>query len=131
MPTAKLPKRLTVCVDKLYTTRDERYRLQKLATELKKDETALRAHILAELAKQKSSGIAGKVARVAIRPKTRVVANDWDALYKYVKRSGSFELLQRRLNDTAIKERWDDGRDVPGTEAVTESVLSIHRLTDA
>lgn len=121
-----IPKRLATAVDKMWQIREERYRLQNEAKKLGDDEGTLKRHILKELAKAKSSGIGGKLARVEIKPQTYVSVVNWEAFYEYVRKTKSFELLQRRVTDKAVKELWDDGKVVPGCEPVSDSVLSIH-----
>ncbi len=53
---------------------------------------------------------------------------DWDKFYAFVKKTGQFDLVQRRLADTAIRERWDNGKEVPGVEAFGAVSVSLNRL---
>jgi hypothetical protein len=124
----KPPKQLAVCGDLLYTTRQERLALEKLVEELKTKENILREHLIANLPKSEASGIAGKIARVKIDTKDVPHVKDWETLQKYVKRTGSFELLQRRISDTAVKERWEAGKEVPGVERFTATVVSCTKV---
>ena len=53
---------------------------------------------------------------------------DWDEFYKYVKKTGSFDLMQKRLTDAAIKERWENGKEVPGVEHFNVVSVSINKV---
>jgi hypothetical protein len=128
MSEIKLPKSLGACVDKLFETRQKRLEIQKQVESFQELESALKDHIINTLPKSEASGIAGKLARVTVVKKVIAQASDWDAFYKYVKKTGSFDLMQRRLNDAAVKERWDNGEKIPGVESFTAVTLSVNKL---
>lgn len=123
-----LPKTLGACADALYTIRQDRLLVQKQVDELKERETALRDHLIATLPKSDATGTAGKVARAQVQTKRVPHVEDWEALYKHVKRTGDFELLQRRLANDAVAERWDAGKKVPGVEPFTTVTVSVTKL---
>ena len=50
---------------------------------------------------------------------------DWDKLYTYIKKSGEFGLLQKRLGQSLFKEMFEDGKKVPGVERVIVKKLRI------
>jgi hypothetical protein len=123
-----LPKTIGACADALYKIRQDRLTVQKKIDELKGREEQLREYLIATLPKSDATGAAGKVARAQIKDKRVPKVEDWDALYKHVKRTGSFELLQRRVSDEAVKERWDAGKQVPGVEVFTTVTVSVTKL---
>jgi hypothetical protein len=53
---------------------------------------------------------------------------DWVKFYAYVRRNAAFELLQRRLNESAIKERLDDKKPVPGVTIFNAKKVSCTKL---
>jgi hypothetical protein len=114
MPQPKLPKSLAQCADLLYKTREERYKAQRVVDKLAATEHALNEHFIANLPKSQATGIAGKLARVQVGTKPIPRVEDWPAFYLYIKKNNAFDLLQRRVNDGAIKERWEDKKQVPG-----------------
>lgn len=122
------PKTLGACADKLYKLRQKRLEQQKKVQEIEKEEKALKAHIIETLPKSKASGISGKVARVSVITKKIPQVKDWETFYKHVKRTGNFELLQRRVSDAAVKERWEDGKKVPGVDHFNAVTISINKL---
>lgn len=126
--TFKIPKTLGACADRLYETRQKRLAMQKEVDEVEAEEKALREHIIQTLPKSEASGVAGKVARVTVVTKDVPQVKDWDAFYKYVSRTKSFDLLQRRLGETAVKERWENGKKIPGVEAFTVVSVSLNKV---
>ena len=126
--TYKFPKALGACADKLYALRALRLAEQKRVDVIEAEESALREHIISTLPKSEASGVAGKVARVAVLTKTVAQVQDWDALYKYVARTKQFDLLQRRVSDAAVKARWEDGKAVPGVDKFNAVTVSVTKL---
>jgi hypothetical protein len=127
-PKYKFPKSMGVCADKLYELRQKRLAQQKLVTEMEEEEKALKEYIINTLPKSETSGVAGKLARVTITSKEVPQVEDWDAFYKHVKKTGEFELMQRRLSDAAINERWEAGKKVPGVKAFKATSLSLNKV---
>lgn len=124
----KFPKALGACADKLFELRNKRLAMQKDVDAVAAEETALKNHIIENLPKSEASGVAGKLARVTVVTKQIPQVKDWDAFYKYVKKTGSFDLMQKRLTDAAIKERWEAGKEIPGVEHFNAVSVSINKV---
>ena len=124
----KIPKSLAVCADTLYTTREERLLLQKQVDDLKDFETLLRDHLIANLPKGEASGIAGQIARVSIVTKENARVVDWDEVYKYISKNKAWELMTRRINDAAVKERWEAGEEIKGIEHNHFATVSLNKV---
>lgn len=122
-----IPATLGECADKLFTLRQTRYDLQKEVDRLSRYEAALREHLIAQLPEQGASGVAGSKARVTMVAKQVPQVTDWDALRDFVQKTKSFDLLQKRVADAAIKERWEHGDTVPGVEPVEIITLSVNK----
>jgi hypothetical protein len=127
-PKYKFPKSMGVCADKLYEVRQKRLAQQKIVDELEAEEKALKEHIINTLPKSETSGVAGKLARVTITSKDVLQVENWDLFYKHVKKTGEFELMQRRLSDSAINERWEQGKKVPGVKSFTVVSISLNKV---
>ncbi len=127
-PPWEVPKTLGACADALYETRAARLVLEKQAEELKSRETLIKDHIIETLPWSDAEGVAGHVARVTITKRQIPRVIDWDKLYAYVRKTKDFSLLQRRLADAAIAERWDDGKEVPGVDRFTLVGVSVNKL---
>ena len=131
----KLPKKLTGAIaDRLKDVRDRRLALQKQVDALEAEENAIKEHIIQLLPKSETSGIAGANARVTvvnkIRPQWQEAGEDgvtgWEKLLKHMKKTGDWDLISHALAGAAIKERWDNGKTVPG---VTEYQYPFVSLT--
>lgn len=127
-PKFKFPKALGACADRLFTVREERLKIQKSVELLQAEETAIKEHLINTLPKSDASGVAGKLARVTVVTRQVPQVKDWDLFYKHVKKSGDFDLLQRRLTDSAIKERWEAGKEIPGVEHFNAVSVSINKV---
>lgn len=117
-------------IDALYSRRQERLAKQRELDALKAKEEAAEQEVLALLDTAKLSKAAGKVASVSVAPKTvgQVEPERWNDVYAYIKKHGAFDLLQRRLNNTAYRERIEAGENIPGTKSVTVLDLSVRAL---
>lgn len=128
MKKLKLPKTLGAAADMLYRMRTERLELQKQIDALQKNENELKDHIIDKLPKSNASGISGKVANVKVEKKPIPTVTDWEAFQKYVKRTGAFDLYQRRINEKAITERWEQKKQIPGVGVFQAVKVSCTKL---
>ena len=107
-----------------FETRQRRLKLQREADELEQQEK----DILYELTKtyttaqvdHKESGFRLKAVRKEVP-----LVTDWAATLEYVKTTGQVDLLQKRLTDSAVKARWDNGIDVPGVTRTSKYTVTI------
>jgi hypothetical protein len=124
----KVPAKLGACADLLYTTQQKRYEVQKLVDELKAQETQLKDKIINELPKSEASGVTGKLARVTVVCKEQPRIDDQDKLFAFVKKTNRFDLLQKRLSDAAIRDMWDEGKEIPGVSKFNTVGVSINKI---
>lgn len=124
----KIPKTVAGMADLRYTVREQRKAIEKCAELLKKVQTELDEYFIANLPKSDASGVAGQVARIQLGRKIIPQVADWDAFYKHVQDTGEFELLQRRLNEGAMRERLEAKVLVPGTTTFTAVTVSCTKL---
>lgn len=127
-PKFKFPKTMGACADKLYQLREKRLEEQKKVDVIEEEEKALKEHLIQNLPKSEASGVAGKLARVTIVTKIVPQVEDWDKFYAHIKKKGEFDLMQRRVSDTAVKERWDAGKQVPGVKTFNALTVSINKV---
>lgn len=123
----KFPKSFGACADMLFDLREQRLAAQKIVDEFAENEKALKEHIIQGLPKG-DGGAIGKHHKVTVATKHIPQVRDWDAFYKYVSRTKSFDLLQRRLSEAAVNERLEAGKTVAGVElfqAVTVSLTKV------
>jgi hypothetical protein len=125
MAKLKIPKSLGACADLLYDLREKRLAAQKVVDAFATDETALKEHIIENLPKG-DTGASGKHHHISVYTDPVPRIEDPDALYAHIKKTGDFDLLQRRLNNAAVKERWDDPKNKKGVPGVgTFNVVKV------
>jgi hypothetical protein len=123
-----VPAKIGAAIDELYATRQHRLEEMGAIKDMSDYETRLKNHLIDTLPKSDASGVAGKFARAQITTKKVPTVQDWDAFYKYVKKNNAWELLQRRVNDQAVYDRWDAGKVIPGVGEFTTVSVSVTKL---
>ena len=123
-----MPKTLGACADMFYDLRNQRLTVERQAAEIGRDEAALKDHIIRLLPKDDATGVRGKVAQASIDTKKKPTPEDWTKIRKFIKRTGDFDLLQRRLNDKAVESRWEAGEEIPGVGSFNVVTLSCTKL---
>jgi hypothetical protein len=123
----KFPSTIGACIDALYKLRQERFAIEKKAEAIQKKESELESHILETFNKSDLDGARGKFATAGVSQNTVPTVKDWDKLYRYIKKTDAFELLQRRVSATAYRERLDQKEVVPGVEAFIVTKLSLKK----
>jgi hypothetical protein len=123
-----IPKNVAAAGDLLYTLREQRLEIEAQANEVMKKEAQVREFIINNLPKQGASGVRGRVAQVRIEKKDVPTAKDWAKIQAYIRKNDAFDLMQRRLNDAAVKARWEEGKKVPGVEKFSVVTVSCTKL---
>jgi hypothetical protein len=125
-----LPEDQGLCVDLLYRVRERRLEIEREAERVGKLETMLKEHFIETLSAN-STGLAGRVALVKVEPKPVPQVADYELFYEFVRKNKAFELLQRRLNEAACKERMDGDPRFAGRAGITifrAKKVSVTRL---
>jgi len=127
-----MPTSLGPLADEYALVRERRLALDKEAGAVKSRETELYNCILSSLVETTTgdTGAAGKTHRVQLVTKTRYQTTDWAKVHEFIKKYGMFELLQKRLADTAVKEyiEVNDGALPDGVEAADLPALSFTKV---
>lgn len=124
-----LPKaKMGPLVDEYRDIRELRLAASKFADALEAEEKRIMNHIIENVDADESSGVVGKNFKALVKREQRPVVEDWDKFYAHVKKTGAFDLLQKRLNDAAVKERFEDKKKVPGVGTFQVKKLSVTKL---
>lgn len=116
---AEIPGTLGECADRLYEIKQEIRPLSKAIEDLETERKAIEAHIIAELPKSNAEGVTGHAAHVRVVTEDMPTPKNWDEIRKFIVDNAAWELIQRRLSNAAIKDRWAAGEVVPGVEPYT------------
>lgn len=127
----KLPKSLGACVDLYHAARQERLRLEKVAEAQQKVETFIHEHIIKSIPKGDGGAVGKEYKAVRVEEDRYSIEKD-DEFYAFVKKTGSFDLLNRAINQKAVRERLEDPKflkrfpkGVPGTKKFVAIKLSV------
>lgn len=127
LPDLKIPETLGACADRLFDIKSKRLALEKEAEEWQKQETELTEHIIRVLPKS-DTGAMGKHHKVQVITKVKPRVTDWAAFFEYVRKHKAYELVQRRVSEGAVQERWDAKKTVPGVDTFTIVSLSLTKV---
>lgn len=120
-----LPKTLGVCADHLKEVESLRLAMQKEVDAVKKRENELRDHIINNLSVSDDTGAVGKKYIAQIKTEDKPTVNDWEEFYDFIFAEDRPDMLQKRLNESAIKEMWEDDQKVPGIGKFIAKKLSV------
>ena len=81
--------------------------------------------LLARMLESKQESIGTRSTTVSIRRTTFAELYDDKAFFEYVGKKKAWELIYKRVNVTAARERWDDKVIIPGVRPGTRVELSI------
>lgn len=97
-------------------TRESRRQLQTSADRLEQREK----DILYQLTKTATPGhelqLDGGGYRMNLSPKRVLTVNNWPVLLDYIRDTQSLDIFQKRVTESAVYARIDNGADVPGVE---------------
>ena len=125
------PQTLGSMIDALNDAREEKRQLNEQLKTIKAAYDILEAQIIERLDSEESRKAEGRKAGVSI---TEVIVGnieDYDALCRFVKRTGNFQLFQRRISDPAFRELMELKGVVPGLVPFTKRNLNLRSLGSA
>ncbi len=125
---APLPQTIGRCADLYAEVRKIRLAMEKQVAEVKKRETEIRDHIIDNLSKSDDTGAAGLRYRAQIVVKAVPKIADWGVLCSWVRKNNRFDLLQKRISETAIKDMWEERGNIPGIEKFNAVDVSITKI---
>jgi hypothetical protein len=124
----KPPQDTGTAADMLHMLRDSKKALAVLTAAFETIEKATQAYLVDNVPKSSQTGAVGHLAsaRIVIKQVPRV--SDWDKVFAYVTKEKAFDLLQRRLADKSVAERWENGKTIPGIEPFSAISVSVTKL---
>lgn len=103
----------------------ERLAADRYAKVLKVEEENCKASLMAAMQKIGVTSWSGAGGSADIVTKDKPYIVDYSALETYIVENRAIDLLQKRLTESAVKLRWDDGIAVPGVGVMTEQKLQL------
>lgn len=121
-------KELPDLIDAYAEAREARLAKQREVDALQRDETSLKNSLIEMLREQDLSAAGSANYMVTYSQDEKPIAGDWEEIYGYIYETKSFDLLQRRLLESAVKARWEDGVTIPGVVTYPVDKLSVSRV---
>lgn len=119
---------LTSLTEELIAVREARAELEREAKEGKEYEEEIRHKILNLMEQQNLEAFRTGDAQITRRVSQKARLEDYDTLIEYIQATGSFDLLQKRVAERAVTDRWEQGIVVPGVSAYSEMVLTVRSV---
>lgn len=120
---------LGALVDSFHGLRQRKTELAKMLSDVTSEGERIRKLIIAALEFQNVTAIGGSVARVQLKYKDVPSAASWPDIHAHLtSHPEDFDILHRRLSESAIRERWAAGVSIPGVESVVLPDLSVTKV---
>ena len=114
--------------DQYLAARTARLELQHQCDKLHETEKELKAQIIAGLLATDATAAGGEHCQVTLVTKDEPSVTDWNTVLNYVEDTNSRDLLYRRVNPKAVRERWEAGEEIPGITKYPVSNISVHEV---
>lgn len=121
---AKIETQLAKLADKYYEARAKRLVLKRECDAMEEKEKELKETLKQELIKAKVQGVRGKVGYADLKDKDIFVVADEEKFHAYIKKNNAWDMLQKKLVESAVAARFDDKKPVPGVKKDRILVLS-------
>jgi len=121
---------LGTMVDKWQKAADKKSKLAKDLKAATSDAFKLEAELMEAMDEQDTSITAGSFKKATISESEVANIEDVDALNKFIKRTNSFYLYERRVSQVAFRELLDSrkGKAIPGLKQFTKRKLGLTKL---
>lgn len=124
---SRLPS-LGVQIDSLYQLRERLREIQALEKTQLEIISSAEVVLMETMEREGVDKSTGKLATVSISDIVTANIVDWDAFGAFVIKKKYLHLLQRRVNDPAMRELFEKGN-VPGAEPFTKRKLNLRKTT--
>lgn len=124
----KMPPSIGLCADEYSAVRALRLAMENMTKAVKARETEIQEHIINNLSKSSDTGASGLKYRAQIVMKDTVNIEDWSLLTGYILENDRFDLVQKRLGETAAMDLIADGVDIPGVRKMKIPKVSITKI---
>lgn len=116
-------------IDVMYTRRASRLEAKKKVDAAKALEDVAKVELIKKLQDINLAKASGGVATASI--KTIQIPNvvNWDQFYEYIRKSGRFDLLHKRVSEVAWRDTLTAGELIAGTAAVDDVKLSLTKAS--
>ena len=116
-------------IDVMYNRRAMRLQAQATVDKAKALEDVAKLALIDKLKSINLSKASGGVATASIKTIKVPRVADWDLFYAYIRESGRFDLLHKRVSELAWRDTLEAGQLIAGTESVDDIKLSLTKAS--
>jgi hypothetical protein len=109
-------------------TRTKRLALDKEAAGFKEIEEAYKEELIYRMVQTNVGALASTSHVVKMKTVDKPTPKNWTLLQNFITETGAWELVQHRLSEAAIRERWEAGETVPGVEKFLVYSVNLSKL---
>lgn len=120
-------KVLGASIDALFKLREKKRKAEAAVKAIDEQITIESDAMIAKLREAKLESASGKLATASINTLTFPNVKDWPTVHAWVKKTGSFELLHKRISVETWREWLDAGKPIPGIEAASDTKLGLRK----
>jgi len=131
IPIAKTSKQAVKLAQQYHAQREARRQLAREVEKMEELEAALKKAVMDSLRALGVKAVGDGLYNYEVETKPEPSFADWHALWKYIQKTGDFDLLFRRVNPGAVKERWEQKVKVPGVVTFMVDRLSVTKAKGA
>lgn len=126
--TRKAKPSLGAQIDTMWEIREKKRTLEASIKDLDGQLAEIELQLMEEMEANGVDKMTGKHAGVSITTNTVANITDWDEFWKFIIKTKSTQLLQRRVSDPAYRELLEMGKKVPGAEPFSKKRLNLRSL---
>lgn len=115
--------------DRLVELRETKRGFEAEITKVEAEYKEIEERLMKKLEAEGTDKGAGKLGSVSVSSSTVADVQDWDALNAWIKKTGNFQLYQRRISDPAFRELMETKGAVPGIDPFTKKRLNVRVTT--
>jgi len=104
---------------------EKRLEHDRASRKLKTVEDNLRASLIKAMHDDNLTTLETDVIYIGVTQSVRPTIMSWEELEKFIREHNAVDLLQKRLTESAVKLRWDDGIQVPGVGIQTVDKVTV------
>jgi hypothetical protein len=112
-------------INQYISVRAQRLAKDAESMEIKEFEDVLKNAIISKYKEQGIKTLGSTNGIVKMTTLIEPVAQDWVPIWAYIRETGQFDLLHKRLANLAVKERWEAGVELPGVGRAEVFKLSV------
>lgn len=116
--------------DKIYALSGEIAKIEAQKKEVEEAKRDLENQLIAAMGEAGTDIVRGETASCSLSESVRPQIADFEALTKFIKRTGDFQLFEKRIGANAyreVKERLGN-KPVPGLTEFTQTKLSVRKV---